>query len=1494
MSMAANQVTTILKSLEFSRENTSLQPNLKAARALLTSLLDTDLGRAHLTPPLQVIYGNERFTTEQTFPAAKELLEVATERLAFEGKLQGGSPDPRAHELYLNDIVMFGLNIAGWLESVYSQHPTHKLSLRDRAELAILFKEFPTKAQATGFWLETELNQRRADLKQALTHLAGVIDQVAGSQQATIVSDPLGDLRKLLAADPSNALRLWYSDILPLAEAFAQGVPTPRVSKAERQVVRLQQALSHNPTPHQTVSVIEARQLFHAFLVEGLRQVIKQPEQHLLSDKLKKTPLQRILTVNEQADINSDGVLLFSKDDSTLADPLFNPADEQKIQAFLKFFDKKTGDSHQVMAKLLGEVEPQPAPAPAATADSSETEGGDSNQEKNDKPKALTPNKYPPTVIIDKVIEIALFELKPTVEEVLAAHANITASDRAAVYRHLENEVSQIATVALKTDPVGELEKIYRASPSFFEQKFEDLNLWDGLSLTITATNTEPFHNAAVLLMNEVFQSYATRAGYQSPEEFVAGFADQVITSLPSFNQARQEQQRAQDDALQAALPATTEQLLKELAEAHNLRLEEVRTVFASNDTEAKNLLIERLKLRAEIVNWTAEHLLVNYLHANQLSDLKVSDLPPEFIAQFRREISDLLTPMGFEELILLSAAANGSAVAVSYRFKVLRQLSLQLQVNPNLTSQNPVLEAQSKQLKQAAEKLIQDKTTQLEEQLQKEYHLNPFNDIELVRESLRTFMQLYQEGETPDLVRIIDGINSEGHLKLIFGDNLPFSFAGLDEAEKLFQIDRLKEILRKLYIAEFQKLVINTPSKDLRNLAWKPSDPNQAVNFDADEEEIRAFREFRRQLQEEFAASYPGATSKQVTLASYALADDRIASDDEFFSQQLYQRRRQALREQFYQQMIAAATLEENAPFLENIRAYMRADAAQQARAEAQNRQRGSLLARLRGRDRDQQSGQSTTDKIKDLAKRARQGLRGIPGVNEARRFKQLWQLAQLAWTGVTTVVSAISTAIMAIPGGALIAAGLGAAIGGGFYAFYQSLAGSGGGNALVIPPTTAPTTVPNLATATPTELATGSQNTFGPTTAAESGLRSGNTVFNNLTNWVNSGSWNVVSVAAPAGTAVIAIAVPLIASPSEEAFLRSFPTVTNNQISRFVEIQKTTAEGSKFETPEDLSYSIRIRAKQGFCITFASAEGEAGSAITDVFNLEANTEKNPTLASTSDMTDFPDSPTYDSFVENLDTFVSENPQLCNSDGAAEWTTVGSYLMPFKSGAVGRDYNHASIINTVTARFTVTAADGTPVKDDFGLVDTTLQGTVLEGIVSNSICFGECPRAEACWPTTGTITQTPFQETWELAGDPSHKSDDAYDIGAPKGSPVYAPYSGTLYKQTQHVAYGVWLQLQPQGEDFILVFYHLGGTTFDDEDESVKTLEVSAGDRIGSVDSTGNSSGPHLHLGYKPVSEPSKLNELFVPGGQTLQVGKPVETCYSEETVADQNDIGT
>ena len=211
-------------------------------------------------------------------------------------------------------------------------------------------------------------------------------------------------------------------------------------------------------------------------------------------------------------------------------------------------------------------------------------------------------------------------------------------------------------------------------------------------------------------------------------------------------------------------------------------------------------------------------------------------------------------------------------------------------------------------------------------------------------------------------------------------------------------------------------------------------------------------------------------------------------------------------------------------------------------------------------------------------------------------------------------------------------------------------------------------------------------------------------------------------------------------------------------------------------------------------------------------------------------------------------------------------WNDVGGNRLWLRD-AVGNEYYYAHL-----ARFSPLAEEGAHVNtgDVIGYVGDTGDAAGTPPHLHFEIHPPEL-QAEGY---DGVVNPYPYLTAWQAGGLPggqqtfdgwvfpvgggptnvstahTHHDYPAADIAAPAGSPLYALHDGVVTDllPTDSGKCGIGLALRTTtGEEF--VYCHLSSL----EGSLASGSHVSAGDPVGRVGSTGNSTGPHLHLGFKP-----------------------------------------
>ncbi|MCB9801844.1 MAG: peptidoglycan DD-metalloendopeptidase family protein [Pseudomonadales bacterium] len=186
----------------------------------------------------------------------------------------------------------------------------------------------------------------------------------------------------------------------------------------------------------------------------------------------------------------------------------------------------------------------------------------------------------------------------------------------------------------------------------------------------------------------------------------------------------------------------------------------------------------------------------------------------------------------------------------------------------------------------------------------------------------------------------------------------------------------------------------------------------------------------------------------------------------------------------------------------------------------------------------------------------------------------------------------------------------------------------------------------------------------------------------------------------------------------------------------------------------------------------------------------------------------------------------------------------------------------------------------------DFIAYDGTGAQVATDSITATAQLPVGTPEIFGCWPTTGSITQLPYNlrswsSTSQFADGHSRVAEynhDAFDIANGAGTPIYAPFSGTAFTGNSFAGgiwgYGYYVVLKTNSNQS-LMFAHMTRQAFSG------TKSVTAGETIGFMGSTGNSRGSHLHYGIlETTSTPFGVLRTLVPD-RSAPLNTYVTSCY-------------
>lgn len=366
-------------------------------------------------------------------------------------------------------------------------------------------------------------------------------------------------------------------------------------------------------------------------------------------------------------------------------------------------------------------------------------------------------------------------------------------------------------------------------------------------------------------------------------------------------------------------------------------------------------------------------------------------------------------------------------------------------------------------------------------------------------------------------------------------------------------------------------------------------------------------------------------------------------------------------------------------------------------------------------------------------------------------------------------------------------------------------------------------------------------------------------------------SAAWSVVAfpVYALGGVVLMSITVMLVIwgaflAPSPTDPVAGIPPSGEYQESaKYIRVTKK-AEPSSFENPApgqtySVNYTISVQPNPGYRIK-----------ITGVADEYSSFGETPVGPLTSPLT--------------LASFGLSESASGSAEGLITEPVSAQYT---QTGITGID---AYLTNKVTLTF-----------DVYDYINQGLTGQPIETnqtyIASAFVTIGE-PEI-GCWPTDGSITSVPF------TGIPTHAGSDAFDIGAPAGTPVYSPFVGTACAYSLATGYGKHVRLFTNTDvgqgarPLTFVFGHF--SAFSDElagqigacagqTNPTGGTAVGPGTIIGFVGSTGNSTGPHLHYeltsnyhGELTGGAYQSVLRLLIPGGLDVRGGQQVSSCFNQ-----------
>jgi murein DD-endopeptidase MepM/ murein hydrolase activator NlpD len=146
----------------------------------------------------------------------------------------------------------------------------------------------------------------------------------------------------------------------------------------------------------------------------------------------------------------------------------------------------------------------------------------------------------------------------------------------------------------------------------------------------------------------------------------------------------------------------------------------------------------------------------------------------------------------------------------------------------------------------------------------------------------------------------------------------------------------------------------------------------------------------------------------------------------------------------------------------------------------------------------------------------------------------------------------------------------------------------------------------------------------------------------------------------------------------------------------------------------------------------------------------------------------------------------------------------------------------------------------------------------------------------------TAVAVEPPPPSPYYCPPDAAHAADLRFhtgiDLAATYGTPVFAVAAGTVQVVESSTGFGIHILLTPPvsaGKQVVYLYGHLSGVAVADG------VVVKAGQPLGSVGSTGNSTGPHLHFEVEVGGVPVNPCSIF-PTGYLAPGGVAAAGCVA------------
>ncbi len=355
---------------------------LTALQQIITSITNTNLSKVTIVDPFRLTFAGS------TRPAQSYSVEFKNR--PTEGDTDQAVISAQTEKMYLDDVAVLLLDVANWIEAAFPKTPAaNRFAKNDTLDNV---RELVTNSFEGIEPDFAKLNTKRTELLNLAAEISESLESlITSAGETTSGYDSLRPLVAELERDPAQALALWSSDILVLAQAVRDTKQLPTQAVVSAQPLSTVRAVHGN-----RFSPPEVRLVLHTFS-KALQTIFKDSDgtkkylNRYLAKENQNRPINAILDPRDLELLLSESSPFFFRPELSAADLALaseqelRDSDIQQARAFYTFFTKK-----EVFGRIFGK-ETLPELAGEAGTEAAAEAGGSEETKEEKPPETTTP-----------------------------------------------------------------------------------------------------------------------------------------------------------------------------------------------------------------------------------------------------------------------------------------------------------------------------------------------------------------------------------------------------------------------------------------------------------------------------------------------------------------------------------------------------------------------------------------------------------------------------------------------------------------------------------------------------------------------------------------------------------------------------------------------------------------------------------------------------------------------------------------------------------------------------------------------------------------------------------------------------------------------------------------------------------------------------------------------------------------------------------------------